>query len=253
MKTPSNFFNNNLVGILASLTIFLSTQAHAVAVGVDLFIDGQYQTTLSEVDLNCIDNTSAPTAACNSDGDTISQGSFQLDSWSLFLDPDPVISGNVAVTNTSSTAQQFTLIFNLPISPAIPGGTVVGGSVQGGGTDNNGDGATISTASGSSFYSALIDGVIIQTLYNDPQSFSTTQQFGSFNIPQQSFGAPIPSQAGPPALTSIGIQLDFILSGNDTATFSSVFVVEPVPLPAAVWFFGTALGGLLFTKRRVAG
>jgi len=67
-------------------------------------------------------------------------------------------------------------------------------------------------------------------LYTDPNSWSAGA-FLSANVPSASFGTPTPNQAGPAALTSIGIRLDFLLTGNDSASITSNFVVLPVPVP----------------------
>lgn len=238
---------------LASVAIVsFVAPAHAVFVGLDVFVDGEQAGSFNETMLGCTDVAGTPTANCDSGGANATAGDLRLDSWNLFLDEDPVISGTVAVTNIGATDQHFTMIFTLPITPAIPGGTLIGGSIQGGGTDLTGDGVTISTASGSSIFSALIDGNTVQTLYDDALSFSNSSAFGSVNIASLDFGSPIPSQAGPAALTNIGIEIDFILSAGDSATFTSVFVVlpTPVPVPAAMWLFGSALIGLAGIKRK---
>jgi hypothetical protein len=117
-------------------------------------------------------------------------------------------------------------------------------------TDNTGDGATVSAATGSALYTALIDGASVQALYAAPQSFSSGA-FLSGNIPNTAFGTPIPSQAGPPVASSIGIRLDFLLTPGDSASFTSNFVVV-VPEPGTALLFGAGLVGLglLGSRRR---
>ncbi len=246
-------------GFIALALGFFSVSALAVSLDLQVQIGGEWVGTYNEGQLGCVDDqnadgTSAPTANCVGSGFNVPGTDVTLDAWDLFLDEDPIVSGITAITNNGATDQQITLMFTLPITPAIPGGTVIGGSIQGGLTDTNGGGATLSAPTGSSFYTALIDGVAVQTLYDDPTSFAVpgTNPFGSENVPALQFGTPIPSLAGPPALTSIGIKLDFILSAGDSASFTSVFVVEPsvVPVPAAVWLFGSALGLLGWVRRR---
>ena len=128
----------------------------------------------------------------------------------LDLDSDPVVTGTTAITNTFSTTQHITLLFTLPIT-AIPGATLTGGSFRGTVTDRDGDGATLATfGPGTSFYTALIDGADWQTLYAHNQSVAAGQ-FLSSNVPSTNFGSPIPSLLGPPALTTIGIRIDFTL------------------------------------------
>lgn len=223
--------------VLSLALIGLATPAGAVTFQLEIFQEGSSIGSVGTAGLGCVDvSPGGPTANCIGGGATV--GDLLLDNWNFFVDEDPVVSGVVGLTNLAATTQQFTLLFTLPIVPPILGGSVIGGSIQGGGTDNNGNGVTVATAAGSAFYTALIDGSSVQTLYDDPQSFSAGA-FLSTNIPSLAFGTPIPSQAGPPALASIAIQLDFTLTAGDSATFSSVFVVEPVPEPA--------LGGLLLS------
>jgi hypothetical protein len=74
--------------------------------------------------------------------------------------------------------------------------------------------------------------------------------FESTDIPDDDFGTPIPSQAGPAALTDIAIQLKFKLSPGDSASFTSVFVVQPVPEPTAITLLGLGSLALLARRRR---
>src|SRR5262249_4934090 len=142
-----------------------------------------------------------------------------------------------------------------PPTAATPAGTRQGGSSRGTVTDNNGDadsnnGATIAAPAGSALYTAQIDGVNTQSLYSAPFSVSAGS-FLSANIPATNFGSPIPSLVGGPALTSIGIQLDFTLTGFDSASFTSNQVVQPVPEPETGALVG--LGLVLLALRRRSG
>ncbi len=240
------------VAVAATAISVPASAASLSGFGLEVLIDGDAVAAVNADTLGCIDVPGTPTANCAGGGATI--GSLALNSWSMFVDTDPVISGIVAVTNNSLFTQQYTLIFTLPIFPAIPGGTVIGGSIQGGATDNTGNGVTLSTPTGSAFYTARIDNVDVQSMYLDPQVFTTLVAFGSVNVPSLLFGAPIPSQPGPAALTNIGIRLDFLLSAGDSASFTSNFVVLPavVPVPAAVWLFGSALGLMGVMRRKVS-
>jgi hypothetical protein len=122
-----------------------------------------------------------------------------------------------------------------------------GGSLQGGVTDNNGDGATLSTAAGSALYQGLIDGgsAAARTLYADPYSVSAGA-FLSNNVPNAAFGTPIPSLPSPAVTTSIGIRLDFVLTPQDSASFTSNFVVVvPEPATGALLALGLVALGLL--------
>lgn len=242
----------SILAVFASAAFFagaLPASAASLSLGLGISIDGQQVGYVGGAGLGCVDVPDTPTANCT--GSNAQVGDLRLDSWSVFVDSDPVISGIVAVTNTSAVTQQYTLTFTLPIAPAIPGSSLIGGSIQGGVTDGNGDGATLSTPTGSAFYTARIDGADVQSLYLDPQSFFAGG-FLSTNVPGLAFGTPIPSQLGPAALSTIGIRLDFLLTAGDSASFTSNFVVTPVPVPAAAWLFGGALGALGWLRRRAA-
>ncbi len=160
---------------------------------------------------------------------------------------DPFISASVDVINNTASVQNYTLIFTLPIS-AIIGGTRIGGSTQGGMTDANFNGGSLSTIAGSSLYSGQIDGLDILSLFGDPTSINAPFNGGSASS-FTSAGLPGPTLSGPlNALSTIGIKQTFSLTPGDRATFTSVFIVEPVPEPAALSLL--AIGGLMVLARR---
>jgi hypothetical protein len=209
---------------------------------------GVYYGTYDQSQLGCSPGA-GDTFTCQ--GNDFNMGDMTLNSWSFTLDTDPVITGTTVVTNNTGFTQQFTMIFNLPVA-SIPGGTLVGGSIQGGVTDNNGDGATLSTVAASSFYAALIDGATVQTLYNHLNTV-TAAAFLSGNLPNLAFGTPIPSQPGPPVgpvPSTIGIRLDFTLTPGDSASFTSNFVVVPVPEPGTALLMVLGLGVLAARRRQ---
>jgi hypothetical protein len=229
------------------LSVSLASAASANHISLQVFTDGVQTGYYDATDLGC---SEGEISQCTGEGLVV--GDLRLDSWTINLDTDPVVSGITAVTNlNSSLSQQFTLLFTLVTGPTGSPGTVIGGSVQGGMTDNDGNDATVSTATGSALYSARIDGATVQTLYADPQSFSAGGGFLSGNIPNVAFGTPIPSQPGPGVTTNIGIQLDFVLTPLDSASFTSVFVVE-APEPGTLLLLGSALLGLVIMGGRRA-
>jgi len=237
---------------IASLQV--STNAYAAVTGFELevLVSGENAATLGEGMLGCVGNENSDISNCSGSGAEIDwggmTGAMSIDDWNVLIDPDPIISGTASVTNNTLAMQWYTLIFSLPIAPSIPGGTLIGGSIQGGVTDNTGDGATLMTAAGMPFYQALIDGSQVATLYPAPTSV-IAGGFDSANLLSTNFGAPIPSQSGPAALSTIGIRLDFMLSAGDSATFTSNFIVEPIPVPATAIFFASALASLFGFKR----
>lgn len=254
-QNPAKRFGLSLLFAMALNLAALS--ASAATLGLEVLLDGEQAAVFNGQDLGCVDAVGTSTGNCQGGGVAIGdefKGQIQLENWNYGYDSDPFINGIVAVTNLSGVTQQITLNFTIPIAPPIPGGTLIGGSIQGGATDNTGDGVTLSAPSGAAFYTARIDGSDVQTMYAAPVSYTTGASFGSVTVPSLSFGAPIPSQIGPAALTSIGIRLDFLLSAGDSASFTSNFVVLPqvVPLPPAVFLFSGALGLLGLARRRDA-
>jgi hypothetical protein len=236
------------VAISLSLVAASATAAPVSPVELQIWIGGAYNSTYNETNLGCAPGT-GETFVCSGAGLVV--GDITLNSWNMTFDSDPVVSGVTAVTNNNLlSSQQFTLIFTLPTGPIGPS-TLSGGSVQGGMTDNTGDDATVSTATGSAFYQGLIDGVSspARTLYADPQAFSAGGAFLSGNIPNTAFGTPIPSLPSPAVVSNIGIRLDFILTPGDSASFTSNFVVV-VPEPATGAMVGFGLVGLAIAARR---
>jgi hypothetical protein len=179
-------------------------------------------------------------------------GSTQADDhwalgWSMLVNPDPFVIANYVVTNNSATTQTFTLEVLLPYTEMGP--FCKGGSVTGSVTDLNGDGATVSSLLGGSIYSAIIDNNVVMTLLDGAST--TTGPFLSGTIGPASFGDPIPSmQYIPDITTNIGINLTFTLTAGDSASFTSIFVVEPGCIPAPGALAMLAVAGLMGGRRR---
>ena len=171
--------------------------------------------------------------------------------YNMTLDFDPFISASVDVVNNTASVQNYTLIFTLPISPAITPDSRMGGSTQGGVTDANFDGiGTLSTQGpGTAMYYGQIDGVNVLPLFPYPTTISVPFQGGSASS-FTSAGLPGPTIPGPAALTSIGIEHQFSLTPGDRATFTSFFVVQPAPVPEPTSFSLLAIGGLMLLWRR---
>jgi PEP-CTERM motif len=162
---------------------------------------------------------------------------------------DPFISASVNVVNNTASIQNYTLIFTLPISPAVVGGSRIGGSTQGGVTDANFDGiGTLSTVGpGTALYNGQIDGVNVFPLLPHLTTVNAPFAGGSASISANS-GLPGPTIPGPNALISIGIEHQFSLTPGDPATFTSFFVVQDVPEPGSLGLL--AMGGLILLWRR---
>lgn len=169
--------------------------------------------------------------------------------WDLTYDPDPFVTSNFSILNATAFTQTYVVLVTLPISPAVVPSSLIGGSVQGGAT-SDGSAATVSSSGGIAIYTAYIDGVAVATLFPHLTSATAAGPFLSASLGSASFGTPIPSLAGPAALTDIAIQLRFTLTPGDQASFTSVFVVEPVPEPTTIGLVSLGLAGLALAGRR---
>jgi hypothetical protein len=201
---------------------------------------------VDNLDLGCTD-TGPNTTECSATDLAYSNDQYvalRIDSIQLNLDSDPLVSGNIAVSNEQGFTQRFTFIFNLPIT-SIPGPTFQSGSISGSVADGfEGDGATISAPAGESIYTARIDGVDTNSLHANPASFSALpSDIGG--ITAASFGPLI----GGPALSSIELELDFFLTSFDSIQITSEHQVVPVPEPASAGLLAVGLA-LLAARRR---
>jgi MYXO-CTERM domain-containing protein len=235
--------------VFGAFGLWLSGAASAATVspvGLQILVDGVSAGYYDQTQIGCVSG-SGESFNCSGTGQFGGTSGMNM-TWNMNFDSDPVITGTTAVTNLSGSAQQFTLIFTLPttVSPS----SLMGGGVQGGVTDNTGDGATITAPLGSAIYTALIDSVLVQqTLHADPFSYTEPNAFQNSSFPSANWGTPIPSAPGPAVTTNIRIQLDFILTGNDSASITSNFVVVPVPEPAPATMMLLGLLALALRRR----
>lgn len=159
------------------------------------------------------------------------------------IEPDPTITGNVALTNLGAATQNYTFNFNLPVGvPFNP--SVLNGSV---GVTATADAtaATVATVAPDALYTALINGSSVHTLMNNPSSVSANA-FDSA-VATDRFGIPAPI-AGGAVNTSIGISLHFSVTPGDQAGITSQFTANPVPEPSSLMVL--ALGSLALVRRR---
>ncbi len=163
--------------------------------------------------------------------------------WSILADTDPFIDSTFTITNLTGGTQTFNVSFGLPVatgfSPALKSG-LLGLDFS----DANGDGNASVTVNS---WNGLIDGVSAMTLFAAAIPCSGTNCTGSVGPVTD---GPLLHAAG--VSTNIGNTLSFDLSAGDSVTVHTRFEVAPVPVPAAAWLFGSALGLLGWLRRKTA-
>lgn len=230
-------------GLLATAALAAATTMSASGDGPSITLDVTANAN------NQVQNLSGSSTATpnvfNYQGNLLDGGGNWLLSWNFNASntgPQAFTAGNYVIQNLSSEAITFEIRVSLPTALA---GTpwLYGGSVSGGLT-TQGPGEISSL--GSALWTASSGANVIGTLFNDPFSVARTEA-GSSSLGFESFGDPIPSLPGPDLGSDLSITLKFVLSGNSSASFTSVFVAL-VPAPGAVALLG--LGGLLGASRR---
>lgn len=117
------------------------------------------------------------------------------------------------------------------VSPPIASPSRHGGIILGTMTDFSGTTCTAQTDNGLPFYRASADGAELFSLYDDP-TFFIANNYHSTLIPPQSFGAQIPSAAGPAIDDMIRLDLDFELLNQCLVTFLAIYVVPACAEPS---------------------
>ena len=162
--------------------------------------------------------------------------------YSLFGDPDPIVSGSFAVENLSNATVEVELQVTLPILPSLPDFTVMTGSVAVSMTADL-DGGELAALPGIPFWQGMIDGSPVGGA-TDLLSGLLMVSSGPGSPPGESGG--FIDIDGPAALDSIGIRITFSLTPGEQMSFTSVFSVV-VPGPAGLAFLAL---GAVWTRRR---
>jgi hypothetical protein len=233
------------------------------AIAVMLFACSSARATLFTVTTTASDGSqSTQTIASNSGttttlpdgsqewkGTATQTGSYTMQ-WDLLLDPDPSVSGSVALTNASAGTQTFTLNVSLPISgSAAPAGSSIFGSSAISVSDANGDStANLNAPAGGAIYTAFVNSPAVNQKTLFPVSTSPLPLAvsipGGVNVGSQSFSSGNLTVAA----SALGIQHSFTLSSGDSATMNSTFTIT-VPEPCTLAL--AAIGGLgLVAARR---
>lgn len=164
--------------------------------------------------------------------------------WDITARSDPVVSGAFGVTNNLNVAQNYTVIFNLPVFPVLLGPNYSVGSVGITVSDGGTNGATVDHKNNNAaipIYQARIDGANYQALNIVPLPLVAPNGGGGTNIGSASYGV----QAAPAVLVDMEVEINFRLTAFDSAAVTFNFLVEPVPEASSVLMCGMAGLGML--------
>lgn len=199
--------------------------------------------------LNCVTRNNLVTCG----GANLQGNGYELTSWSLTLNPDPVITSSFTLTNISAVTQTFVMTVTLSAVTSAPAIAISGYVGPGTLIDADGGGATLTDAA-TSIYTAAIDGVAVHTLLDPPQFYSViANPFGGpgdpVTIPMESFGPDVLAQS---VTSFIQIRYKFSITARDQLQSMSQFTVTEVPIPGALPLLGAGLGLLMAFRRRRA-
>ena len=158
------------------------------------------------------------------------------------------VTANIVVTNNDPiNIQNFSLLMSLPTKAY--GDVYERGSVVGTVTDITFDDATVFAPAGSQIYTPRIDGIdeAPGLLLQDPFSASAGGPLQSAPVGPADFGIPFWETSSQEVDSNIGIFLSFDLTPGDSASFTAIFEIAPIPGPAALPLLAM---GLLIRRRR---
>lgn len=166
--------------------------------------------------------------------------------------PDPVLFFSASATNLSSIPLAYSFAFNVPLTPSLLGPINSHAELGITLTDGFNNGATVQP---------VVPGGNLLTsydLFSNGSPISKNVDIGSlFSIltgtGTTTFSANGQLTCGQPCVTMSAV-LSFTLTPQDAAGFSGRVVQTPVPLPAALWLFGSGLATFMgMTQRKRIG
>ena len=186
---------------------------------------------------------SAPVTVDLGDGSTVS-----LNSMSGNI--DPILGFGVGAT-TGSTGSTFGFTFNLPI--ALSGPINANSSVSYSLSSLSAAGAQVAPVTGSNIVTAFETDTSVGGLPSLNKGVDVGGTFFFTGGPATQ-NSPIYTATntftGNLAYDLMTVNVDFSLSANSTVGLSGFVQQVPVPIPAAVWLFGSGLFGLIAIARR---
>jgi hypothetical protein len=143
-------------------------------------------------------------------------------SYSADLDPngDALVNGSFTLENLSAPAVHFLYDMDLSLCPYVAGDTLLGGVAMVS-LEMDEDGGNLSCAPGEAVWAATADDDSAAMMFIGPFSLGGSGA-GSMTT-NSSFGAPFPSQPGPPVEESFGVRHCFTLTGGDTVKLTTIY------------------------------
>ncbi|MCP9450745.1 MAG: hypothetical protein NNA21_11880 [Nitrospira sp.] len=166
--------------------------------------------------------------------------------------PDPVLFFSASATNLATVPLAYSFAFNVPLTPTLLGPINSHAELGVTLTDGFNNSATVQpVVPGGSLltsYDLFSNGSPISKNVDIGSLFSILSGTGT-----TTFSANGQLTCGQPCVTMSAI-LSFTLTPQDAAGFSGRVVQTPVPLPAALWLFGSGLATFIgATQRRPIG
>jgi hypothetical protein len=208
------------VALLAATSLAVADDLEAT---LTIDVDG----TLVSLDLDGVDLDNGLFDFVGTESDPAGDWTVE---WDFTVNPDPTsnafINGDLVVTNSSGTASDVSVGFDVSVCPKIANGSQLGGVLV---VDisMDGDGGAITCAGGQPIWSAMIDGTAANQQFACP--FNIGGSGAGAASTNTTWGTPIPGIAGPPVTDTIGIEWNLNLTAGDAAEFSNIFVVGADP------------------------
>ena len=182
-------------------------------------------------------------------------GTVSLD-WNLHANADPFIAGSLSFTNNTASTQTVNVVLTLPI-PTLSGLVKETGSVSLKLRDTSGDGnADLVFNQWHGLINPIPGPPILDMGLLLGDAFNCAGGPGcEVTLLPALTGTQMHSEAdhNGDAIDSLGIHLNFDLSAGDNVVINSRWEVQPVPVPAAAWLFGSGLLAMVGVARRRNG
>jgi hypothetical protein len=176
-------------------------------------------------------------------------GTFKINN--AMYDKDPALNFNVTATNTSLVTKSYTFSFETPLVPNLTGLVNSHAEMTMALTAPVGGGASVQPLSGAGTMLKSFD------LMTDGSSISKNVDIGSlFSITGGTSTSSVISANGSLDCAVVGCEnmisvLTFTLTKGASVTFNGIVSqVTSVPVPGAVWLFGSALLGMVGIRRK---